>query len=361
MNNKKRFFLFFLLTLAVLAAGISIALFTRVPIPSGFSEQLATYTRNKPDAQITIAVISEDGTEIQAYGHDGHIIPVPDRSYEIGTVTQTFTGAITAKAVTEGRLSPNETIASLLPLARAAYSPTVYELLTHSSAYSDYTPGASSLRSLLGRNPYSCIDINAVVSGINAFKLSYEPPYLYSPSPFGAAAMGAVISEVYDVDFYSILTIFAQTELGLSHTYVSLGRTVPNGWTWSTADAFLASCGLTSTIGDMVAYAKLFLTPEIDYIRLASEPFYEVNADTSLGFYWTLTNEDHLLSASGETAHYAAQLLIDRENHLAIVILSNYSNDRYGSVASLASALRAERLSASTVSVPSEAEETPAI
>ena len=67
---------------------------------------------------------------------------------------------------------------------------------------------------------------------MNNFKLTFKPPYLYSYSRFGTAAAGACLSQVYDVDFYSILTIFASEELGLKHTFVSLDNSVENGWVW---------------------------------------------------------------------------------------------------------------------------------
>ena len=344
--NRKRLLLFLLAALLAVGLGTAVALLTRVPIPSSAEAQIVTYTRNKPTAEVTVAILDSGGTQVQAYGHDGKIIPVPERAYEIGEITQTFTGAIAAKAVAEGRLSPNEAISEVLPLSRSAYTPTVSELLTHSSAYADYAPDNSSSARLLGKNPYTGTDINALVSAMNTFHLTSEAPYLYSFSPFGAAAMGAVISEVYDVDFYSILTIFAQTELGLTHTYVSLEKTVEYGWIWNSSDAYLASCGLTSTIGDMASYVKHYLYADEDYLRLASEPFYEASADHLLGYFWDVYNGGSILASSGETSHYAAALRIDREKQAAVIVLSNYPNDKYGDVSSIAAALLSEHTAA---------------
>lgn len=334
--NKKRLLIFLLLILAVLAAGICIAVFTRVVIPSGTEEMIAAYTRNKPDAELTVAVITPKGTEIKAYGHDGKRISVPDRYYEIGDITKTFTGAIAAKAIVDGRLSPNEEALSLLPLARSAYNPSVFELLTHSSAYSTYAP---DIRKLASGNPYTGIDANALVAQMNSFKLAYKPPYLYSYSNFGAAAAGAVISSVYDVDYYSILTIFAQEELGLKHTFVATEKSVPNGWVWDSSDAYIASLGLTSTIGDMVAYAKLYLNEEYDFLALAADQMLEINAENDSGYLWNISDKGRVISHAGETGHYASQILIDRTNGNAVIVLSNYGNDRFGSVSDIAAAV----------------------
>ena len=333
--KQKRLLIFALITAAVLALGICIAVFTRVPIPAGAENQIRVYTRNKPKAEVTVAVITPEGTDITAYGHDGVKIPVPDRAYEIGDITKTFTGAIAAKAVVDGKLSPNERVSEILPMSRAVYSPTVFELLTHSSAYSDYAPEIRH-RILTGSNPYSGITAMDLLTQMHSFKLTYEPPYLYSYSDFGTAAAGAVISQVYDVDFYSILTIFAQEELGLRHTWVSLERSTDNGWIWKNTDAYLASDGLTSTIGDMVAYAKLYLSGEPDYLNLAAEPMVEINAEYSSGYQWNISNTGSFIWHDGETGHYASCLLIDREKHVAVVLLSNYANDRFGNIRDIA-------------------------
>ena len=117
--KQKRTLIFSLILVLVLTLGICIAVFTKVPIPLGTENQLRVYSRNKPDAEITVAVITPEGTDISAYGHDGVRIPVPDRLYEIGDITKTFTGAIAARAVTDGKLSPNERVLDILPLSRA--------------------------------------------------------------------------------------------------------------------------------------------------------------------------------------------------------------------------------------------------
>ena len=340
--NRKHVLTVFSIMLAVLAAGILIASRSHPLIPPDAVGKVRLYTRNKPKAEITVAVLSDAGTDIFAFGHDGIQIPVPDRFYELGDVTMTFTGAIAAKAITDGKLSPYDRLGDILPLSRAAYSPTVYELLTHSSAYSAYAPDISGVFSRRG-NPYSGITSNDLVREMDGFKLSYKPPYLYSYSRFGAAAVGAILSQIYDVDFYSILTIFAREELGLKHTFISLDESVRKGWIWKNSDAYIASSSLASTIGDMVAYARLYLNDAYDFLSLAGDATYEVNAENSMGYFWNLSDRGRILWHAGETGHYASALMIDRVNRIAVIVLSNYGNDRFGSAADIAGAFLREK------------------
>ena len=342
--NRKRLLIAILVFLAVTAATIGIYVLTPVSLPSGVQDKITKYTRNKPRAELTVVTLTPDSTEVTAYGHDGERIPVTDRTYEIGGITRAFTGAIAAKAIAEGRLSPNESCAELLPLARPAYEPTIFELLTDSAAYSAYAPGIRG-SGYTGRNPYSGIDGNELIAQMNTFKLSYKPPYLYSCSLFGAAVAGAAVSQAYDVDFYSILTIFAQEELGLKHTCVSLDGGPDHAWQWRTNDAYIAALGLTSTAGDMTALARLYLSGEYSPLNDAVKRLLEINADADAG-YLTTVRSDGVIWLTGETGHYAACMMVDRENKQAVIVLSNYPNDRYGNVNDIAEAVFAKTLAA---------------
>lgn len=322
--------------IAVIAATAAVYYFTVVPIPQDAAAKIALYTRNKPDVELTVAVVTPEGTTVSAYGHDGVSIPVPERSYEIGGITRTFTGALASKAAMENKLSFSDNVSSLLPLNTGNYSPSVFELLTHTSAFSDYALGVSDLP-FSTDNPFAGIDSYDILVGINNFHLKYEAPYLYSCSDFGTAVLGMMISKAYDVDYYSILTIFTQQELGLQDTFINTGSAP--GWIWQTDDAYIASLGLSSTISDMISYAKLYLNSEYDFLTDAAAPLQEINADFSSGCMWNISDSGRIIGQSGETASGSAQIYICIPDGTAVIALSNYGNDRYGDLSDIAAAL----------------------
>lgn len=336
---KKRNLITLLCILAVAAAGYLIIRFTPAVVPMTADGKMAMYTRNKPEAEITVAVISETETKISAYGHDGKKIDIPERNYEIGQITETFTGALTAEACQNGRITLDTCVSDLIGLPRGAYVPSVYELVTHSSAYSDY---ADRVLNVKRENPYSGINGNDIISSAGSFRLSFKPPYLYSESDYGAAVLGAMISKAYDVDFYSILTIFAQEKLGLEHTFVALEQCMEGGWKWDTDDAYIAALGLTSDVSDMVAYAKLYLDGRDPILNIAADPLYEINADSAVGYLWNISHSGLVLSSHGQTEHASAAIVIDRNNSTAVIVLSNYPDDKYGNTLDLAQTILKE-------------------
>ena len=333
--GKKKTLRYLLIILAVILAGIASAMLSRVVIPSDVDKMISLYTRNKPGAEITVAYISPDGAKIRAFGHNGKEIDVPEREYEIGSVTKTFTGALVANAVSQGRLSLDTVLGDVLPLPSGAYNPTVREIVTHTSAYSNHEPAKYGKKS----NPASGITDFDVLYDMANFEPDSEPPYIYSYSDFGSAVAGIMLGDVYGKDYYTLLNDFVHLELGLKNTHVTISRPAANELRWLPTDAYIASSGLTSTITDMVSYTRMVLNGGIDSLDNAIKPLKEVNADTSVAYFWGTDNATGTASHSGETAHYASQILLDKNNGCAVVVLSNYGNDEYGSVPQIARAV----------------------
>ena len=319
---------------------VSIAVLTVPQIPSGSQAKIATYTRNKPHAEITTAVITRDGRIVKAYGHDGVSIDVPNRDYEIGGITKTFIGSICARAIGDGIMNFNEKAGDMLPLGQGIYNASVIDLLTHTSAYGSYTAEKySSAKLRAGKNPYAGIRNSDIILAMDNFRLLQSPPFMYSYSDFGAAILGLMVASAYGTDIHTLLTIYAQKELELSGTYIATEDSIENGWLWDRDESFIAACGLTSNISDMISYAELYLNPDRPEISEAMRSLCEVNMDLSVGYFWELYENGNVLAQSGETSGYASQILIDRDSGTAVIVLSNYSNDKYGSVDDIAWAL----------------------
>ena len=333
--SKKRILITLLCIVLFTAAAILIAILTPVSIPADTGGMIATYTRNKPNVRLSVSLITPDGTSIYVYKHDGKQISDTDTVYEIANITKTFTGALTARAVLDGRLSMDAYVNEILPIPSTGYIPTIGELATQTSAYADFKPAKVGK----GTYPYSGINDFDILMAMTEFEPSSPGPYMYSNSDFGAALLGTVIGDIYSSNFITVLNDFIHMDLGLRNTYVATGSDKPRyGNKWVVSDAYIAAIGLSSTIDDITAYVKMILNQSIDYFAVAATPLKEINEDTESGYMWIISRKTGIASCYGGTSHYSSAILMDVSTGKGVVVLSNYSDDKYGSVYSIANA-----------------------
>ena len=81
-----------------------------------FAEALEYTTADAPDPVITVGIIKDGQASFTVYGQNGKVLPSEPHTYEIGSLTKTFTAALISRAVREGRLSLDTAIDSYLPL-----------------------------------------------------------------------------------------------------------------------------------------------------------------------------------------------------------------------------------------------------
>lgn len=110
-----------------------------------FQDALEYTTGDNPDAVITVGIIKDGQVSYRVYGENGQELPEELHTYEIGSLTKTFTAALIYRAEQEGKLELSATINHYLKLPAGNAYPTVEDLLTHTSGYKGY------YRSMSGR------------------------------------------------------------------------------------------------------------------------------------------------------------------------------------------------------------------
>ena len=183
--------------------------------------------------------------------------------------------------------------------------PTIFELLTHTSAYGSYGNEAEARQD--------------VVEAVDNFRLTAKPPYMYSYSSLGVKLLQLAEESVYATEKEALFEDFLKNELGLSSTELS-------------------TKGAKSTLEDMLKYCETILNPPKEYFNLAVTPLVEVNMEKEIAFLWDI-DENGSICASGSCDEGASCIIINRESGTVLVILSNYPNDKYGSINDIASAL----------------------
>jgi len=299
-----------------------------------FAEVLEYTTKDNKDACITVGIVKDGQVSWKVYGENGKELPAELHTYEIGSLTKTFTAALVGKAAAEGKLDIDDQIDNYLPLPDGREYPTIRELLTHTSGYKGYYFESPMISSFFkGRNDFYGITKEMVLH--KAGKLNMDKDnYGFTYSNFGFAVLGLVLEAVYDSDYAALVNHFAQDELGLGNTQIS----AQNGdlgkyWDWKADDAYLAAGALTSNITDMLSYAQMQLL-EHPYFAECHRSLAVINASTEayetmgihmdeIGMAWIIDDKGGIIWHNGGTGNYNSYLGFRPETGTAVVVLSN--------------------------------------
>lgn len=308
-----------------------------VHIPKSAEEKIALYTSGTPNVSLTVGVLSGGDSSVFLYNKDG-CFAYDGTEYEIGSVTETFTGALVSKAISEGKISAEDRLSDYIPTDGGAYDPTVGELLTHTSAYGTYGRGtAFGLKYRFGINPFRSVGRDDLIKRINGFETASDSRREYSD--LGAAALGAVLEEAYGDTYMRLVSDFAEGELGLYSTGFCLDENA-DGWSWCEGDVFAASRGLTSNAYDMLAYAGCYFDPGFEYLSAMALPL----ENTGGGMCWEIAEGKNVIFCNGETSSCSCSVVIDLGHEIAVVALSDRADSRFGDVFDISSALLNEEL-----------------
>lgn len=306
-------------------------------IPGLTSTEVLEYsTKNNSKAVITVGIIKDGQTSYKVYGENGKELPQELHTYEIGSLTKTFTAALINKAVNEGKINIDNTIDNYLSLPADNEYPTIKELLTHTSGYKGYyfeRPMVSNF--FKGRNDFYGITKEMVLDKVSDLSMDKEN-YGFKYSNFGYAVLGLVLEAVYDTDYTTLLNNFVQNDLGLTDTKISdESGDLGNYWDWKSDDAYLSAGAITSNISDMLSYAQMQLESN-PYFTECHKSLKTINASTKdyktmginmdeIGMSWIIDRKNSIVWHNGGTGDYNSYLGFNPETGTAVVVLSNLS------------------------------------
>jgi CubicO group peptidase (beta-lactamase class C family) len=266
-------------------------------------------------------------------------LPKEEHIYEIGSVTKTFTTSLLCKAISEGRISLDDSIDKYLSLQKRDYYPTIRRLMTHTSGYKGYYFEKPMISNFLHKqNDFNGISEEMLLKRLGKISLD-DSDYSFKYSNFGMATLGAVLEQIYDKDYTPLMNDYISEDLGLKNTKISDGSgDLNNYWKWSESDAYMPAGALLSNITDIMQYAQIQMGEAPDYLSIAHEVLAQVNSTTGsnekIGIRidavvagWMIDNENNIVWHNGATGDYNSYIGLDKENQIGVVILSNLQPD----------------------------------
>ena len=254
------------------------------PTPEEIMEEIV---RENSDAVISVGIWQDGREDKYLYTSHGREEFIP-YTYQIGSITKTFTGAMIAYEEAKGNLGMEDGI------------PSFDLIVTHKSGLADLWeremmkhPGRSFHRE----------DVYALAEQADREEGTFEY------SNFGSALAGSRATEIYgrdkmleDVSYQEAMNHFIMNELGLEETRVGGPGDFKDNYIWEDRDEMMAAGAMTSNVSDLITYGRRYLSEEekYSYLKRAVEGRSEVDSSYDIGMFWIIDKKSGLIWHNGE-------------------------------------------------------------
>ena len=165
---------------------------------------VAGVVRDKGIPGLALTIV-RDGKIVLAKGYGQRSIedksPVEtDTPFAIGSVTKQFACACIFLLAEDGKLSVDDKVSKYFPSLTSAGDITLYQLMTHTSGYTDYYP-----LDFVDRRMSKPIPLDTLIQEYAGTKLDFEPGSRWSYSNTGYIILGRVVEKVSGQSFGEFL------------------------------------------------------------------------------------------------------------------------------------------------------------
>lgn len=273
-----------------------------------------------PDAVISVGIWEKGQEEKYIYTAEGKQ-DYKAYTYQIGSITKTFTGAMAAYEEARGNLELSEG------------EPSLKLLMTHKSGLSDQW---EQLVADDHEKSFSREEMESITADADRKK---EGKFIYSN--FGSGLAGTRVAQVYAADksladdsYQGAMEHFLKEELGLENTSVGGSGDFKYNFPWQDHDEMLGDGSMTSNVEDMLNYGRLYLADDsrYAYLKKAATPISDVDEDYDIAMFWIIEKETGIIWHNGEiemdgpggyAVGYQCFLGINPESEKVVVVLSN--------------------------------------
>jgi len=278
-----------------------------------------------------------------------------DSLFDIGSISKTFAAQVILKLVADGKLSLSDTVDLYLPLPKGVY-PTIQMLLTHTAGYKHLTPVEITVPNLLKKsyskaNLYRKIDENAVIKALS--RRNRTVIHNYSYSDFAYAVLAVVATRVTDKNITTLLQEVID-DYKMKNTLIVpndkriechlRGHVIPP-WAWESNNPYLASGGISSTVSDMLLYAKGQIEKIYPFTEMAqqrSENPKNIGSSTDVCLGWHTYKRSNQCWHVGGVGTFRASIIFNAKSKSAVVVLGNAKGAKSANVHYLAKLLYSE-------------------
>jgi CubicO group peptidase (beta-lactamase class C family) len=317
---------------------------------SATSPALRRYLRAYPAATLGVGVTVRGAHQVQVLGA-GTPPPTTGPIFELGGLTQVFTGALLAVLVERGELRLDTPLSALLPRPllpdENAGRITLEQLATHTAGL-PYDPPNLKAKPPDPADPYGHYTAGDFGVFLRGLQPSAPPPYRFVESVIGMGVLGHALSRKAGLNYGHALRDLVCKPLLLEDTTLRLsdeqqprlvpghdarGGTVP-GWTFP---ALPGAGALRSSVPDLLRFLDAHLgrgdealvrALRLTHLPRAKGRGYEVG----LGWRVSRVRGQRVAWCSAVTGGYVGFLGFVEEAGVGVALLSNHAPSRFASL-----------------------------
>lgn len=327
-KTKRNIIIAILVVLLFIICFVIWLLFFQKTTPDDVMEMIV---KDNKDAVISVGIWEDGKEEMYIYTKDGKKDFV-EYKYQIGSITKTFTGAMLAKEVYDGKMSLNDPVGKYLELSEKSYNPTFEKLVTHRSGLSTLWEDYLAKSDDIFKENFSRADMIKMLEDSCVDDGSYNFEY----SNFGTGLVGTATSNEIDNNssYKETMDKFIKEELGLDNTTVGDIGDFENNYLWSQNDEMMGAGAIVSTVPDLLEYGKMYLSDDskYDFLDLCTKPVGSMDDTYDIGYFWLIDKEEDIIWHNGEIAYddedgnevgYMSFIGVSPKKNKVVVVLYN--------------------------------------
>ena len=267
---------------------------------------ITTYIENAKTKGLSIGTYQNGNVAFYNFGicsDENPVAPTEQSIYEIGSITKTFTTAVLAQMVAEGKVQYDDPVAKYLPEEVVNWSSdveiTLEELATHSSSLPRMPSNFLKRAMFSPGNPYKDYTVEDMYDFLKEFEPKAKTERKSDYSNLGMGLLGHILAMVEEVTYEAMVQkrIFQPLGMDASVIEITEGQMIQghdgSGSPTSQWDLpTLAGAGaIRSNTIDMMKYLEANITEQHPYV-LTHAPKKELSDFQKIGLAWISQNND---------------------------------------------------------------------
>lgn len=298
---------------------------------------------------LVVGVIKDRQMYTYSYGETARgngKLPDQHTVFEIGSITKTFTGTLLALQVVRGKVKLDDPIGKYLPdsIPTPVFEGvpvTMVSLSNHSSGFPRLAPNMFN-GALNMKNPYAQYSNEKLFRFVKNFKPQRKVGDKYEYSNVAAGLLGVLLARNAKTNYATLLEREITLPLQMKDTKIQLTESMKSrfaqGYTkdmelqvpWDFQD-IAGMGGIRSTMHDMLIYARVNMSKQPSTLEkamvLAHQETFSGESKVGLGWHYFIKDGRTWVVHNGQTGGYYSFIGVDAETGVAVVVLSNVSQE----------------------------------